>query len=54
MVDTIEDKLERARQVLIELKEQGYSNKDLNQVELIMLMEMGSHVQETGTHSNSI
>lgn len=54
MVEVGTDNLARANAILAELKEAGYSNKELNEVELIILMDMAANEQASRTHSNSL
>lgn len=49
-----DDNLARANAILKELKDAGYTNKELNEIELIVLMEMAANEQEARTHSNSL
>lgn len=61
----VDNRLDRANKVLHELKDAGYSNKELNELSLIVLVDMGlthvsvddlevNHEQETGTDGNSL
>lgn len=49
-----EENLARAKDIIAEIKEAGYSDKDLNEVELIVLMEVAANEQAARTHSNSL
>lgn len=54
MVDKVGDNLTRANQVLAELKEAGYSNKDLQELSLLVLLELGCNVENPRVDGHSI
>lgn len=54
MLESNDIRLARANKIIAELKEAGMSDKELNKVSLLVLLELGCREQNTPVDSDSI